>query len=132
MDTLSLRTQSLIGAITEVTRTIGNFGQTARYARNDLDPVSRELVSTKTLLERLSKELQAGSVPENFGEQIININISLNNVLDNLDKSIKNHERNRLDIVRWGLSGKNEMRRFRTIIQSYKASLDIALNVLLM
>ena len=76
MDPLSITTAcvGLVGSVTKISIQISDFVRKAREARGDLDRVSRELVSLKTVLEILSEDAGTGKgFPDSLVKQISGI-----------------------------------------------------------
>jgi hypothetical protein len=72
-----------VGTITKVFLTINIFVRTARDALGDLDLVSRELISLKTVLELLAEDTKgtAHTLPQNLEKQISGIIGNCNGVV---------------------------------------------------
>jgi hypothetical protein len=126
----------LLQAIAAVTTTITGFVQEVRSARSDMDGVSREILSVKTVLGLLEQDVANNAdmtFPENLRKQITGILTNCTAVIMDIQASLHKHEGNRLQkAAHWVLSGKDDMTKLRTSLEAHKSALDIALDMIQM
>ncbi|PMD29641.1 hypothetical protein L207DRAFT_593211 [Hyaloscypha variabilis F] len=110
MDPLSITTAcvGLVGSVTKISIQISDFVRKAREARGDLDRVSRELVSLKTVLEILSEDAGTGK---------------------GFPDSLKHAGGGITPAVKWTLFGRDDMDKLRSSLEAHKSALDIALDM---
>lgn len=133
MDPLSITTAcvSLVCSVTKVSMQISDFVRKAREARGDLDAVSRELVSLKTVLEILSDDAGTGKgFPNSLAKQISGILTNCGGVLEQIETSLQKHAGGGITpAVKWTLSGRDDMDKLRSNLEAHKSALDIALDM---
>ena len=133
MDPLSIATGclSLVGTITKVSLTLSAFVRTARDARNDLDSVSRELLSLRTVLELLAEDTKSTSnpVPQNLEKQISGIVGNCDAAVQDIERSLQKHETKKMASINWAWSGREEMARLRSTLEAHKSALELALDM---
>ncbi|KAH6666664.1 hypothetical protein B0J14DRAFT_196824 [Halenospora varia] len=96
MDPLSITASciGLVGTISKVGIQISEFVRKTREARGDLDGVSRELASLKTVLEILSEDAETGKgFPISLVKQISGILENCGGVLEHIEKSLQKYTR---------------------------------------
>jgi hypothetical protein len=97
MDPLSI-TATCIGLVSTITKTsvlVGGFVKDVRAARSDLDGVSRELTSLKTVLELLADDMTGSTnefFPETLIKQITGIITNCGGVVVDIEDTLKKHE----------------------------------------
>jgi hypothetical protein len=86
MDPLSITAScvTLVATISKLSISINGFVREVRDARRDLDAVSRELQSLKTLLEIFSEDVQDSAFPPSLLQQISGILKNTGVVLDDM------------------------------------------------
>jgi hypothetical protein len=136
MDPLSITTGclTLVSSITKLSLQIHAFVREVRDARGDLDAVSRELQSLKTILEILAedaKDINKGSFPESLQKQISGIVTNCGNVVVQIETCLESHVGTRLGTrVKWSLAGRGDVEKLRSTLEAHKSALDIALEML--
>lgn len=136
MDPLSIATgcTSLVGTIIRVSISINGFVRDVRSARSELDGVSRELLSLKTILELLQQDASdstAVSFPETLRKQITGIITNCSGVIQEIQDVLEKHQENRVDkAAKWALSGKSDVNKLRSSLEAHKSALEIALDML--
>lgn len=135
MDPLSITVSciSLVSAVTKVSVKINSFVREVRDARGDLDAVTRELTSLKTVLEILSDDCtnsKGGAFPPSLVKQISGILTNCGGVLGHIEESLGAHSGNGIKKgVKWALSGRDDMNKLRSNLEAHKSALDIALDM---
>jgi hypothetical protein len=133
MDPLSITTAciGLVGSVTKVSIQITDFVRRAREARGDLDSISRELVSLKTLLEILSEDARTGKgFTESLTKHISGILKNFGGVLEQIEALLQKYAGGGIrPAVKWSHSGQDEMNKLRSSLEVYKSSLDIVLDM---
>jgi hypothetical protein len=134
MDPLSINTSciGLVSSVVKVSIQISDFVRRAREARGDLDAISRELVSLKTLLEILSEDARTGKgFTESLANHISGILKNFGGVLEQIETSLHKHAGAGITpAVKWSQSGRDDMNKLRSSLEAYKSSLDIVLDML--
>jgi hypothetical protein len=145
MDALSVATAclTLVGSITKLSFQIHGFVREVREARGDMDAVSRELQSLKTILEILAEDAETstttnstnGFFPATLGRQISGIVANCGGVVVQIEQCLERHgcgERSGAGLragTRWSLVGKGDMEKLRSSLEAHKSALDIALEM---
>jgi hypothetical protein len=135
MDPLSITTAcvGLVTTISKVSITVNGFVREVRDARGDLDAVSRELLSLKTVLELLSDDAEGskgGGFPQSLIKQISGILKNCHGVLEQIESSLRKHSGGGVKKgVKWSLSGRDDMNKLRSSLEAHKSALDIALDM---
>lgn len=104
-----------------------------RDALTEIDAVSRELQSLKTILELLADDLNACThlLPLHLEEQISSVLYSCGRVVVQVQACIESHDGPPLQKgVMWAAMGKAEMQRLRGPIEVHKTSLSLALDLI--
>jgi hypothetical protein len=97
MDPLSITTAcfGLISTIASASLVVIGFVKDVRAARSDLDVVSRELISLKTILELLADDVNdssSESIPQTLQKQIAGIVTNCTGVVVDIEKKLKKFE----------------------------------------
>jgi hypothetical protein len=135
MDPLSIAGTciSLVGTITKASILATSFVRDVRAARSDLDAVSRELLSLKTVLELLADDVANPTekpFPETLKKQIAGILTSCSGVVIEIEQTLKNHEGTGLKkSAQWAVSGKGDTAKLRSSLEAHKCALEIALDM---
>jgi hypothetical protein len=136
MDPLSISVSciTLITTITQVSIAVTSFVREVRDARGDLDAISRELVSLKSVLELLAEDTEgphSATLPERLKEQIIDILKNCKHVVTDVEASLKKHSASRLGRAgHWVAGGgKGDMTKFRSSLETHKTALGLALDM---
>jgi Fungal N-terminal domain of STAND proteins len=137
MDPLSITTGcfSLVASITNVSLTVNAFVRACRDSRSDLDSVSRELLSVKTVLELLADDVDdaaeaSKNIPLALESQINGIVKNCDGVVKDIEASLQKHEvGGPLKGIKWAVSGSNDMMRLRSSLEAHKAALELALDM---
>jgi hypothetical protein len=136
MDPLSITATcfGLIGTIGKTSLAITGFVHDVRSARSDLDSVSRELQSLKTLLELLVDDASNptnGTFPETLKRQIAGITTNCGGVVS--EKTLEKHEGNKLSKnTMWVMGGKDDVAKLRSSLEAHKSALEIAFDMVTM
>jgi hypothetical protein len=128
MDPLSVTTAcfGLISTITSASLVVIGFVKDVRAARSDLDVVSRELISLKTILELLADDVNDSSnepIPQTLQKQIVGIVANCTGVVVDIEKTLKKHEGGKVT------SGKKDVAKLQTSLEAHKSALEIALDM---
>lgn len=135
MDPLSITATciSLVSTITKTSLFVGGFVKDVRAARSDLDGVSRELLSLKTVLELLAEDAADSareSFPQTLQKQITGIISNCTGVVVDIEETLKKHEGGKLNkAAQWVAFGKNDMVKLRSSLEAHKSALEIALEM---
>jgi hypothetical protein len=135
MDPLSISTGclSLISAITKISVEVTNFVRSVRAARRDLDAISRELLSLKTLLELLADDASQNSnnvFLSTLQTQIAGIVSNCTLVLEEIGHVLKKHEGSKFTkAAQWALTGSQDVQKLRLSLEAHKSALEIALEM---
>jgi len=134
MDPLSITISciTLITSIVKVSLQINGFIREVRDARGDLDAVSRELLSLKTVLEMLSEDADKGKgFPESLLKQISGILTNCGGVVEQIQVSLEKYGGGGIRRgVKWSISGREDMNKLRLTLEAHKTALDIALDMI--
>ena len=135
MDPLSI-TATCIGLASTITRTslvVIGFVKDVRAARSDLDVVSRELLSLKTVLELLAEDIgdsSSRSIPQTLQNQIAGIVRNCTGVVVDIEQTLKKHEGGKVNkAAKWVASGKSDVSRLQLSLEAHKSALEIALDM---
>lgn len=138
MDPLSITGTciALVTTISKISIQISGFVREVRDARGDLDGVSRELTSLKSVIEILSEDAENsihGGFPETLVRQIYGILANCNDVLGQIEVSLQKYAGGSVTRgVKWSLSGRDDMIKLRSSLEAHKSALDIALDMVAM
>jgi hypothetical protein len=135
MDPLTIATGcvSLVATISKLSISISGFVRDVRGARSDLDTVSRELLSLKTVLELLAEDAadsNASGFSETLRKQVTGIITNCNGVLEEIEGVLTKLGGSRIDkAARWALTGQNDVSKLRSSLEAHKSALEIALDM---
>jgi hypothetical protein len=135
MDPLSISASciTLIQAIAQVSLLTTGFVRDIRAARSEIDAISRELLSLKTVLELLAEDVaesNVGSFPETLRQQIIGIVTNCKGVVAEIETTFAKHEGPKISkAAHWVASGKSDIAKLRACLEAYRSALDIALDM---
>jgi hypothetical protein len=139
MDPLSISAScvGLVATIAKTSTALTCFVRDVRDARRDLDAVSRELSSLKTVLELLAEDTvdeKAQSLPAGLQAQITGILTNCNGVVIEIEDGLSKHEKSKLGRAGyWTMGGgKGDMSKLRSSLEAHKSALEIALDMLAM
>lgn len=109
------------------------FVKDVRAARSDLDVVSRELLSLKTVLELLAEDIgdsSSRSIPQTLQNQIAGIVRNCTGVVVDIEQTLKKHEGGKVNkAAKWVASGKSDVSRLQLSLEAHKSALEIALDM---
>jgi hypothetical protein len=135
MDPISF-TATCIGLASTITRTsliVIGFVKDVRAARSDLDAVSRELLSLKTVLELLADDVNDSNtkpIPQMLQKQITGIVTNCTGVVVDIEQTLKKHEGGKLNkAAKWVASGKSDVVKLQLSLEAHKSALEIALDM---
>jgi len=135
MDPLSI-TATCVGLASTITRTslvVISFVKDVRSARSDLDSISRELSSLKTILELLAEDVNDStmqSIPQTLQKQITGIITNCTGVVVDIEKTLVKHEGGRTNkAAKWVAFGKNDVAKLQLSLEAHKSALEIALDM---
>lgn len=135
MDSISI-TATCIGLASTITRTslvVIGFVKDVRAARSDLDAVSRELTSLKTILELLADDVNDSTtqlVPQTLQKQIAGIVTNCTSVVVDIEQTLEKHEGGKLNkAAKWVASGKRDVAKLQLSLEAHKSALEIALDM---
>jgi hypothetical protein len=135
MDPISI-TATCIGLASTITRTslvVVGFVKDVRAARSDLDAISRELVSLKTVLELLASDVDDStnqSIPQTLQKQIAGMVTNCAGVVAEIEQTLKKHEGGKVHkSAKWVASGKSDVVKLQLSLEAYKSALEIALEM---
>jgi len=125
----------LVGAITAASISITSFISVVRSSRVDLDGISRELLSLKTILELLEQDLsdERGNMqlPESLQKQIPGIILNCSLVVGDIQEVVTKHDDNKLRRkVQWATSDKKDVDKLRSSLEAHKSALGLALEMI--
>lgn len=131
--TIAVGCVSLVATISKLSEVISTFIRDVRTSRSELDAVSRELLSLKTVLELLEEDTSedvSGSFPETLRLQIIGIVSNCDTVVAEIESVLMSHVGNRIDkSAKWVLAGKGDVNKLRLSLEAHKSALEIALDM---
>jgi transcriptional regulator of heat shock response len=135
MDPLSI-TATCVGLASSITRTslvVISFVKDVRSARSDLDVISRELSSLKTILELLTEDVSDSttqSIPQTLQKQITGIVTNCTEVVVDIEKTLVKHEGGKMHkAAKWVASGKSDVAKLQLSLEAHKSALEIALDM---
>lgn len=135
MDPISIASgcAGLITAIGGLSLSIHTFVRTCREARGDLDSVSRELLSLKTILELIQEDASDESkpFPTTLNQHVKAILANCNLVVTEIQSCITKYDQGRLrSRVTWAINGQGDINKLRSSLEAHKTALEIALDML--
>ncbi|KAF2474415.1 uncharacterized protein BDR25DRAFT_340892 [Lindgomyces ingoldianus] len=136
MDPLSISVScaTLVGAVAKTSALVTGFVRDVRDARGDLDAISRELLSLKTVLELLADDtadISNTTIPPTLQNQILGIIMNCDGVVAEMEASLKNHGDSKLGKAGyWTVGGgKGDMAKLRFGLEAHKSALELALDM---
>ncbi|KAF2467453.1 uncharacterized protein BDR25DRAFT_374732 [Lindgomyces ingoldianus] len=139
MDPLSISASccALVGSIGTVSLTVNNFVRRVRDARSDLDAVSRELGSLKTVLELLGDDVEQygeNHMATTLEKQVLDILKNCDIVIHSIGRELKKHGDGKKFTkgVRWSVNGRGDMLKLRSNLEAHRAALDLALEIMVL
>ncbi|KAM0425778.1 hypothetical protein ACHAPT_009028 [Fusarium lateritium] len=135
MDPLSIASgcAGLTTAIGSLSMSIHRFVRTCREARGDLDSVSRELHSLRTILELIQEDASDASkpFPAKLNQHVSAIVVNCNLVVTEIQDCITNYGQDRLKSrMAWAINGQGDINKLRSSLEAHKTALEIALDML--
>ncbi|KAF4624306.1 hypothetical protein G7Y89_g13867 [Cudoniella acicularis] len=135
MEPLSI-TATCLGLVSTITKTswaVIGFVKDVRAARSDLDGVSRELLSLKTVLELLADDVTESTnefFPQTLQKQITGIVTNCTEVVIDIEQTLKKHEGSKLSkAAQWVAFGKSDVVKLQSSLEAHKSALEIALDM---
>jgi hypothetical protein len=136
MDPFSI-TVGCIGLIDIITRTsvqVVEFMRDVQAAKSDLDAVSRELLSLKTVLELLAEDITTYTnepFPLALWNQITGIITNCGGIVEHIQQELRKHEGGKLSkAAHWVAFGKGNMANLKLSLEAHKSALEIALDMI--
>ena len=132
MDPLSITTGciSLLTGISKLSVDISSFVSSVRNARKDMDAVSRELTSlslcVQTLRDDSSKTTYLDGLRDNILAVLKNCDAVTGEIKALLDRL---SSANALRRLQWTATGRGEMNKLRSSLESHKSALEIAVDM---
>ncbi|KAK1990147.1 hypothetical protein LX36DRAFT_716969 [Colletotrichum falcatum] len=135
MDPLSITTAcvGLAGTITTLAFNLTTFVRDVRDARSEIDAVSRELLSLKSVLELIADDFETAPRPPSDGlqKQISGVLSNCKIIVAEVDGCVQTHQGSRIQKgARWVAFGRGEMARLRATLEAHKTTLNLALDML--
>jgi hypothetical protein len=135
MDPLSIAATSIGLATTIGTMSyrVASFIRAIRDAHDDIDAISRELVSLKIALEMLADDTDTPGVtiPERLERQVQSIISNCSDVVSRLDNTLKKYEGEKaITKVKWTWKGKDEIDKYRITLAAHKGALHLAIELI--
>jgi hypothetical protein len=124
---LKLECERLLATITKTSGRISEFVLGCRSARADLDRISRELHSLRTILELLSDEPTNTAVPKILEIPVASVAQACVNEVAGLASFLE--ARQGEDAEQWALTGKNKTEISKCNLENYKSTLELVLNI---
>lgn len=133
MDPLSITTAciSLTATITKTSISVSAFVRSVRAARSDLDAVSRELASLKTLLELIAEDAKdAETFPNTLRKHIAGILSNCELVLVEVQRLVEKYDKpGVIKASKWALAGSEDVAKLQLSLEAHKSALEIALDM---
>jgi len=123
----------LLSAIATATVRINGFVRTARDARADLDDVSRELSSLRTVLELIQAKAEdsQNQLPETIVNHLCEVLTNCSGAVADIEKILKKYDKNdALTSSRWALSGKGDVEKLRSHLEAHTSALSLVLDMM--
>jgi hypothetical protein len=136
MDSLSITATciGLVATIVKTSVTVTGIVRDVREARSDLNGISRELLSLKTVLELVVDKVSSSgheSLPETLEKQIVGIATNCGGVVTEIEETLKKYEGTRVTkAAKWVAMRKGDMAKLRLSLEAHKSALEIALDFL--
>lgn len=111
------------------------FVREVRDARSDVDGVSAELNSLKTILELIVEDVEAATnpLPPLLKTRIEAILSSCSQAVNEIEVCVGRHQGSRVQKgMRWATMGKGEMAKLQSTLEANKATLSLALDMISM
>jgi hypothetical protein len=132
---------AIIQSINAASVSISSFIRSVRESRSDLSIVDSELRSIKVTLELLREDLDIASgseaplsLPNSLEEQILGIMDCCATTIKHIKEFFGKYRdllaKSTAGQVRWAINGKLDIRRYRSILESNRRALEIAIDVL--
>jgi hypothetical protein len=122
---------SLTASIAKTSAAVTTFVHTIRSARSDLDGVSRELASLKTLLELIIEDAKdVKAFPDTLRKHISGILANCELVLVEVQRLIVKHdEQSVISNSKWAWAGREDVARLQLSLEAHKSALEMALEM---
>jgi hypothetical protein len=123
----------LLAAIGTATARIHGFLRNARDAQSDLDAVSRELGSLRTVLELIQADAEnsQNQLPQTIVHHLCEVLTNCNGAVADIETVLRKYEKN--DAVtssRWVLSGKGDVEKLRAHLEAHTSALGLVLDMM--
>lgn len=120
----------MIAAIAQLTAQIVRFVSSFRDARRDMEAVSRELVSLSLCLEILKGDSARIKYPDGLRQNLLAVLKNCNVVTQDMSRLLeKLTSANVARRIQWTSTGREDMEKLRSSLESHKSALDIALDL---
>jgi uncharacterized protein YoxC len=124
---ISVACVSLTASIAKTSVAVTRFVHSIRSARSDLDGVSRELASLKTLLELITEDAKdVETFPETLRKHISGILANCELVLVEVQRLIVKYDKR---APSWVWTGSEDVARLQLSLEAHKSALEIALEM---
>jgi hypothetical protein len=122
---------SLIANIGKLSLQIKTFVSEVREARKDMDAVNRELSSLSLCLESLREDCTQIDYPENSRIPLVAILRNCDNITKEMEALLqKMLPGNMARRTQWVMTGRDEMNKLRTGLETHKSAIEIALGTI--
>ncbi|KAK0614344.1 chitin synthase N-terminal-domain-containing protein [Immersiella caudata] len=123
----------LLAAISTATIRISEFVHNARTARTDLDAVSRELGSLRTVLELIQTDAEnsQNQLPQTIVHHLCEVLTNCNGAVADIETVLRKYEKS--DAVtssRWALSGRGDVEKLRAHLEAHTSALGLVLDMM--
>jgi hypothetical protein len=136
MDPLSITAAcvSLTSTIVKTSISVSIFVRSVRAARSDLDTVSRELASLKTLLELIAEDAKdVESFPDTLRPHVAGILSNCELVLVELQRLVAKYDKpGVIKASKWTLAGSEDVRKLQLSLEAHKSALEIVLEMVVL
>ena len=123
----------LRSTIAKASLSITIFKREVRDAALEMDAVSRELLSLETVLETLARDITSPgreAYPPSLAAQIPDILMNCNDVMTQLDQTLKKYSRRYLGAgVQWSWVGKQDVDQLRSSFETFKNILSLTVKL---
>ncbi|KAJ3550305.1 hypothetical protein NM208_g54 [Fusarium decemcellulare] len=135
MDPFSIATgcAGLVQIIGCLSVQIHTFVRACRETRSDLDRVSRELLSLRTVLELIQEDAtdESKPFPPTLKQHVTGIVSNCNTVVLEIQSCIEKYGDNRLKSkASWAVNGQGDITKLRSSLEAHKTALELALDML--
>ncbi len=130
MDPFSVSTAcvGLLAAVAQLSIQINTFVSQVRYARRDMEEVSRELSSLSLCLETLRDDSVRVKYPEESRQTLIAVIQNCDLITKEMTALLHRLSSGNLGKrIRWSLSGRDDISRLRSSLEAHKSAMQIAL-----